>query len=50
MKIPLPRLLSLVINPISKVLWRNLKEKVGRREFLFRVEKGGGEEEGFKMS
>ena len=50
MKIPIPRFLSLVIIPISRVLWRNLKKKVRGSGFLFRVKKGGGEEEVFKMT
>ena len=50
MKIPIPRLLSLVINPISRVLWRNLKKKVRRSEFLFRVKEEGGDEIVFKVS
>ena len=49
MKNAVPRLLSLVINLISWVLWRNLKEKMRRRRrFFFRVEKGKREEEVFK--
>ena len=49
MKISIPWLLSLVINPISRVLWRNLK-KMRSSRFLFKVEEGEGEEESVLMS
>ena len=44
-----PWLFSLVINPISKVLWINLKENMRRSRFFFRVKKGGEEEKSVLM-
>ena len=41
----IPWLLSLVINPISRVLWRTLKEKMRRSRFFFRVREGKREKE-----
>ena len=46
---PIPWLLSLVINPISRFFWRNLKEKMRRSRFFFKVEEGRGEEESVLM-
>ena len=52
-EIPTSWLLSLVINPILRILWRNLKEKMRRSRFFFRVGEGREEEEfvlnGFRM-
>ena len=46
-------LLPLIFNPISRKLWRNLKEKIRRSKFFFRVREERGEEEsvlmGFKI-
>ena len=44
-----PWLLSSVINLISRILWRILKEKIRRSSFFFKVEEGKGEKESVLM-